>query len=759
MPKGNGKPQARLKSKTPAKTAPLVVGIGASAGGLQAFKAFFGHMPADSGMAFVLIQHLDPDHQSMLAELIGSHTDMTVKEAADGERAEANQVAIISPDATMTINRGRLHIKKPAPQRLHRRPIDTFFESLAADQGENAVCIILSGAGSDGTLGLRKIKEYGGFAMAQEGLDSQAVGGMPASAAATGLVDYTVPVEAMPDKLVAYRSHMRQVVTHKDADGNRRDAGEYLPPIVKLLHDRVGHDFSGYKEKTLIRRIQRRMQVLQIDAMPDYMERLRRDSGEVYLLFNDMLIGVTQFFRDPKAWERLEEKIIPKLFEQKSAASELRVWVAGCGTGEEVYSIAILLQEAMARFDVNPTVQVFGTDLDAHAIEVARVGYYPKALPGLTPERRKRYFTEDGESGDYRPNNATRQMCVFAVHSVIKDPPFSRLDLVSCRNLLIYLDNDLQDRVARKFHYALKPGGYLFLGASEGLSRNAALFETVDKKHRLFQRLESAYTVLPDVGEPEYMDASAKPAPTGPGAAPAGGDRIDRSVHRALARHAVPYVVVDARRNIVRFSGGAVGRYLEPSAGAASFELFGMLKKTLRPAVRAAVKNVAATGKASVQENLPVRLAGEARSLTLIVEPLEDTGNAPMLVAFQDTGAAPPAQARDEGGDTVTALEHELRVTKAQLNSAISELETANEEMRSANEEYQSVNEELQSSNEELETSKEEMQSVNEELQTVNTELTNKNEQLSKASSDWRNLLEATQIATLFLDSDLAIKS
>ncbi|MHB8816445.1 MAG: chemotaxis protein CheB, partial [Steroidobacteraceae bacterium] len=369
----------------------MVVGIGASAGGLNAFKTFFDNMPADSGMAFVLVQHLAPDHKSMLADLLGKMTSMAVIEAQDRMPVAKNKVYVIPPDATLTFQAGALRVARPAPPRERRRPIDTFFSSLAADQGENAVCIVLSGTGSDGTLGLKAIKEHGGFALAQAEFDSTAMSGMPDSAAATGLVDQVIPVEEMPARLLNYHHHLLTVAPRKDGDGTRRDTAEHLAKITAILRARVGHDFSKYKEKTLVRRIQRRMQVLQIDTVPAYIEHLRKEPHQVELLFRELLIGVTQFFRDPDAFAALETTIIPKLLESKGADDHVRIWVPGCATGEEVYSIAILVKEAMERRRQVPKVQIFGTDIDAEAVAVARQGRYRKTT-GVAIERLKRWF-------------------------------------------------------------------------------------------------------------------------------------------------------------------------------------------------------------------------------------------------------------------------------------------------------------------------------------------------------------------------------
>lgn len=737
---------------------PLVVGIGASAGGLEAFKTFFANMPADSGMAFVLVQHLAPDHKSMLTDLLGRTTPMKVVEAADGMSIAANQVFVIPPNATLTIEGGRLRVTKPAPPRESRRPIDTFFSSLADDQGENAVCIVLSGTGSDGALGLSVIKENGGFTMAQAEFDHSAMGGMPHSAVATGFVDDVLPAEDIPARLVSYLQHLRNVASRKQADGTRADAAEHLATIARLLRAQVGHDFSQYKEKTVTRRIQRRMQVLQIDTVPTYIDRLRDQPHELDMLFRELLIGVTQFFRDPQAFDALQSTVIPKLLANKGANDTIRLWVPGCATGEETYSIAILLKEAIDRIGVTSRAQIFGTDIDEKAVAHARAGRYEKTI-GVSPERIERWFAEDG--AEFCPVKEIREMCVFSVQSIIKDPPFSKLDLISCRNLLIYMDAALQDRVLRTFHYALKPDRFLFLGPSEGVTRQSKYFAGLDKKHRIFQRRDID-AVLPELP----LTSAASGTPSHREAAPtiaAGEDQIARKARHVMEKYSPVYLVIDGNCDILRFSGGEAGRYLEPSSGTASLNLFAILRKALRPVVRAAVRTAVATKEPVVQDDVAIRIDGSNHTVTVIVEPILGGAEAGFcVVAFRDAGMsghsidkAPPGDSDDTG---VQAVEHELRTVKTQLQSTIDELETANEEMKSAAEEYQSVNEELQSSNEELETSKEEMQSINEELQTVNAEMTTKNEALARVNSDIKNLLDSTEIATLFLDDELRIK-
>ena len=738
----------------------MIVGIGASAGGLEAFKSFFANTPPDTGMAFVLVQHLSPDHKSMLCELLGKETTMSVVEAADGAQVKANGVFVIPPDSTLTIEGGRLKVARPAPPRDRRRPIDTFFQSLAQDQGENAIAVILAGTGSDGSLGLATIKDHGGLTLAQAEFDSHAMAGMPQSATLTGQVDEVLAVEAMPARLIAYKRHLASVIARKDGNGVHQDAGSHLSTIMTALRSRTGHDFSEYKEKTLGRRLQRRMQVLHLDTPDDYIEHYRRRPEELDLLFRELLIGVTEFFRDPAAFDALASTVLKDLVAGKGADDDIRVWAPGCSTGQEAYTIAILLREAMNGQRARPKVQIFGTDIDDQAIAVARAGKYRRPVAGLSPERAERWFTEEG--GNLCVVSEIRDMCVFSTHSVIKNPPFSKLDLISCRNLLIYLDPDMQDRVIRTFHYALKPKGRLFLGSSESVTRATTLFGVEDKKHRIFERREVDRPTLPDLatgGRGLEKLPHHDPAPTRI------DDRLDKSTRRVTEKYNPPHVAIDGSDRIVRFSGPGMSQYVELSPGAPSYSLFEILRKALRPAVRELLREARASNGAVQHENLPFRLGGHARLITLTAEPLDGRGADAgfFVLVFQDVGAsasgAPTPQTDKESSDAFKALEQDLRTTRAQLQSTIDELETANEELKSSNEEYQSVNEELQSSNEEMETSKEEMQSINEEIQTINAEMNSKNEQLTHLNSDLKNLLESTEIATLFLDGDLRVKS
>ena len=503
----------------------LVVGIGASAGGLAAFTTFLANTPADTGMAFVLVQHLDPHHKSLLVELLGARSAIPVLEAEDGVAVRENCVFVIPPDATLTIKDGILRLVTPAPPREQRRPIDTFFAALAEDCGDRAVAIVLSGVGSDGAQGVRMIKERGGLTLAQAEFDHVAQGGMPRSAADTGMVDHVVPVEDMPGLLIDYQQHLGAVAERKDGNGTRTDARPHLAAITGLLRAGIDHDFSGYKENTLIRRIQRRMQVLHIDDVLSYVERLKADRGELEALFHELLIGVTQFFRDPDAFEALKSTALAALASSKAAGEPIRIWVPGCATGEEVYSIAILLSECMAEGhrSLSNDIKIFGTDIDGNAIAIARGGRYRQPVAGVSPERLERWFVKDGDH--YRLRREIRELCAFSVHSIVKDPPFSRLDLISCRNVLIYLDTELQDRVMQTFHYALKPGGFLFLGTSESITRSAKHFAIVDEKQRIFARRDTGELLLP-VSRPS---AAALPPMPLPRPTRVDEDRIDRS--------------------------------------------------------------------------------------------------------------------------------------------------------------------------------------------------------------------------------------
>ena len=737
-----------------------VVAIGASAGGIEAFRTFFLRMPADSGLAFVVVLHLSAERRSMLTEIIARWTSMAVSEASHDVLVEPNQVYVIPPGHIATIKGGRLQLRPLAPHVLREAtPIDEFFDSLAQDCGGDAIGIVLSGTGHDGALGLKAIKACGGLTMAQ-GTDGSAPqhGGMPASAIATGAVDVIASVEDMP-ALLPMTQRVEQEIERTELPAGEVDRARMR--ICGALRNQLGHDFSQYKDKTFLRRVQRRMQVVGLASIGRYAERVEQDRQEATLLFRDLLIGVTTFFRDAAAFEAVERVVVPRLFDGKSATDTVRVWVPGCATGEEAYSIAMLLRERLDSLPVTPRVQVFATDIDDAAIGTARTGRYPATLlSGLSAERRERFFT--GTAKSFVVKKELRDLCTFSTHSLVRDPPFSRMDLISCRNLLIYMDADLQSAVIPSFHYSLRSGGVLLLGNSENVMRHENLFAPLEREHRIFVRRQVA-------SPPLRMPPRFAPSRPANGSAAKDGDgqenRTDwqRSLavasSRVLERYASPFVVVAEDGTVVHYSS-RVGQVLQPALGAPSRSLFDMIRSGLRHKTRAALRAAAESGRTVVQE-APADNERHA-AMTVVVEPLPGhEPDRPFMIVFKDGGLrGEEAPAGPVAGQTVVAeMERESRDVRERLQSLEAEHETALEELRSSNEELHSVNEELQSSNEELETSKEEIQSVNEELQTVNAQLSTKVDELDRANSDLRNLFESTQVATVFLDQNLVIRA
>jgi two-component system CheB/CheR fusion protein len=731
-----------------------IVGIGASAGGIDALSRLFPKVDPDCGLAFIVVLHLDPAHKSMLAEIVARSTILPVAQIENEATVEPNHIYVIPPNSGLTIRNGRLLLAPLAALRGPRNVIDEFFTSLARDQGENAACVVLSGTGSDGTVGLRAIKEHGGLALAQSEAEYD---GMMRNAVATGLVDFILRAEEIPPKLADYFGRV-DGKRQGDADA---DPVDFVAPIAVLLRAQTGHDFTNYRERTIARRIQRRMHVLQIDRISDFLERLRKDSREVNLLFHDLLIGVTNFFRDPEAFAALETRVIPRLFDGKAEEDTVRAWVPGCATGEETYSIAILLREYASTSKDPPKLQVFASDIDEHALDVARLGRYPAAISkDITPQRLERYFLR--EDGTYRISADLREICLFSSHDLLRDAPFSRLDLISCRNLLIYLNGDLQDRVIPLFHYALNRNGYLFLGQSENVTRHPRLFAVVDQTHRIFRS-----RALVERSLPQFPLTSPGTSRRLPNRAPALEPSLQVFAERQLlSRFAPAYCVVNADGDLLQ-SSGRTGKYLELPAGVPDTNLFTMARPGLRLELRTLLQRAFATGQTVMRPKLSIGSNGGQQEIDLYVQPLRfgPPSEALYMVVFQDLGPiipvpdleAAPAEEESEGSQ-ISQLELELHASKERLQTITEELESSNEELRSSNEELQSMNEELQSTNEELETSKEELQSINEELQTVNAELNARVAELSRANNDMSNLLESTQIATVFLDRTLVVK-
>ncbi len=774
-----------------------IVGIGASAGGLAAFEAFFSGMPAlgDPGMAFVLVQHLAPDHKSILTELIRRYTRMQVFEVEDGMVVRPNCAYIIPPNRDMAFLGGALQLLEPSAPRGQRLPIDFFFRSLAQDQHERAIGIVLSGTGSDGTLGVRAIKGEGGMVIAQNPASTEH-DGMPRSAIATGLVDFELPPAEMPAQLITYAG--RAFGHPSTATAPTPKAENALKKIFVLLRSQVGHDFSQYKPSTIQRRIERRMAVHQIETLDSYIKFLQATPAETEALFRDLLIGVTSFFRDPEAFRALEEQVIPKLFADRPAGATIRVWVPGCSSGEEAYSLAILLQERPEVQKQRFNLQVFATDIDSQAVATARAGLYPASIGAdLTEERLARFFVPEsvGAGGDplaFRIHKNLRDLLVFSEQDVIKDPPFSKLDLVSCRNLLIYMGGELQKKLIPLFHYALNPGGFLFLGTSETVGEHADLFAVQDRKAKLYQRKEDFHGrqraalgwFLPPLTGP-MEEAPARPAAR---AALPGKLSLRELTETALLQEVAPGgALVNAGGDIL-YLHGRTGLYLEPTPGEVGIaNILKMAREGLRRDLATSLHKTAATGEAVRCFGLRVKTNGDFSRVNLTVRPVSPNLVAPVLgkpaattetplflVILQEAPEAAavlghpyPVGSDPYGGHAeagavdvdarIAALKQELRAKEEYLQTANEELETSNEELKSSNEEMQSVNEELQSTNEELETSKEELQSVNEELATVNAELQTKVADLSRANNDMNNLLAGTGIATVFVDHQLRI--
>jgi len=767
-----------------------IVGVGASAGGLAAFEAFFSGMPADTepGMAFVLVQHLAPDHKSILTDLIRRYTRMQVFEAVDGMKVQINCAYIIPPNRDMAFLNGALQLLEPSAPRGMRLPIDFLFRSLAIDQRERAIAVVLSGTGSDGTLGIRAVKGEGGLVIVQTP-ESAEYNGMPASAISTGLADYTLPPAGMAERLISY-------VTTAFGNPLRPDvltvkAGNALKKIFFILRAGTGHDFSHYKPSTIHRRIERRMAVHQIGNFEGYVKYLQQSPDEIHALFQDMLIGVTNFFRDPEVFKSLEDNVIPSIFAGNHADAAIRIWVPGCSTGEEAYSLAILLTERMEALKMSFKLQVFATDIDSRALTAARAGVFPASIAAdLTPERLSHFFAAEPGSADgnpvfFRIHKRIRDILIFSEQNVIKDPPFSKLDLISCRNLLIYLDGELHKSIIPLFHYALNPGGFLVLGTSETAGEHHDLFSPLDRKAKLYQRKESLLTfrhagpgrLLPplpviDAALPRIRPVSAIPVKS----------PLREMTEQALLQEVVHAgVLVNAQGDIL-YLHGRTGMYLEPAPGEnSSGNILKMTREGLRRDLTTALHKAAGINETIRRTGLRVKTNGDFTTVDLIVRPLtSETAHTddvrstaqstpPLyLVILEPVPDADipnrlsasrgrdnrPARAVDRR-DTdirITKLRQELRDKEEYLQAANEELETSNEELKSSNEEMQSVNEELQSTNEELETSKEELQSVNEELATVNTELQTKVADLTRVNNDMNNLLAGTGIATIFVD-------
>ena len=734
-----------------------IVGIGASAGGLDAFKAFLAALPPDTGMAFVLIQHLDPLHASLMAGLLSSHTTMPVTPAAEGIAIEPNHIYLIPPGVSLAVAKGKLHLSKPAERHGARMAFDFFLQSLAEDCGERAICVVLSGTGTDGTEGLKAVKTRGGFVIVQDPSEA-AFDGMPKSAIQTGEADLTLPVAGIPGALITQASAIGVRSSGVKSAANAELEG-WFPEILNLVRRKTHQDFSLYKTGTLGRRIERRMAMAGIADAAHYVERLQSDAAELDSLGHDLLINVTEFFRDAAAFEALAASVIPDMVAHQPLDRPLRIWVPGCSTGEEVYSLTILFQEAVEASKRNIKLQVFASDVDAHSVAFARAGLYvPETSAQVSEKRLARFFLKEVDG--YRVVRDLREAVVFTVQDLLADPPFSRVDLISCRNVLIYLQPSAQDQILSLFHFALRGGGVLFLGRSETAGRFQTHFEPIDKKQRIYRHLAAG-----QAGEGSFR---ARGEAIGR-LAPAIGQALKRKVPQVnledlaskllLQAFAPPSVLIDKKYETL-FYTGAIDRYLQVAPGEANRNILVMAREGLRPKLRAALEGARETGEACWKTGGQVRREGKNFGVKIGVQPA--SANDMFLVSFIEEGE-PAARASEaiapaEDSSRIVQLEQELDATRKELNAVIRDLEASNEDLRAVNDEALSINEEFQSTNEELETSKEELQALNEELTALNAQLQETLEQQRATSADLENILKSSDVATLFLDSALKIR-
>jgi len=736
-----------------------IVGIGASAGGLKAVEDFLSNIPDACGLAFVLIMHLSPDHKSNLAEIVQHKTSMNTTQVMKNVDVLPNNIYIIPPNKILSLKNGKLISSKSIREYGHQSTIDFFLESLAVDQKSNAIGIILSGTGTDGTKGLRKIKELNGLTMVQDPEDAE-YEGMPQSAISTGIIDYVLPAPQLATQLVTFNQQGLKISLPLEQEQMPADETKILHDLFSIIYKVTGHNFSHYKRSTVLRRITRRMQMNQIDSLQQYLGLLKNRKAEVNALFSDLLIRVTNFFRDPEAFQELNKEIIPQLFANRNGNELIRVWVAGCATGEEAYSIAILLDEYRSTLNNAPDFQIFASDIDENAINLARSGLYPESITSdISAKHLKRYFTQ--ETNGYRIKTDLRERVLFAVHNLLKDPPFSNLDLISCRNLLIYLDRKMQELVFNLFHFAINPDGYLFLGLSETSDVANNLFQAINKKLSLYQRnsINLRFTKFTKLS---FNDTSNS-KPGIPGFNKSKGINVKELHQKDLIRqYAPPSIIVYEDFEIVHLINNA-GHFLRFKEGEPTNNIIELVDNTLRLDLRRALYQVFKEETDRVEKNVSLKVNGDYKVYNIIIQPFpQSKGYARIdFVEIKDIETPPKKETKLDGKGyepVIEQLEEELERTKQQLQITIRDYETSNEELRASNEEFQSMNEELQSSTEELETSKEELQSMNEELTTVNQELKSKIEELSRVNSDLLNLMDATDIGTIFLDRNYRVK-
>ncbi len=750
------KPAAKVASK--ASAAFPIVGIGASAGGLEALEQFLARVPPVSGMAFVIVQHLDPTRKGIMPELLQRATGMKVIQVKNRTPVREDCVYVIPPNKDMSILHGVLHLLAPASPRGLRLPIDVFLRSLALDQQERSVGVILSGMGSDGTLGLRAIKEKAGVVLVQEPATAK-FDSMPRSAIDAGLADIVAPAGELPGKILAYLQRKPLIARTELVMEDKTQSA--LEKVIVLLRDHTGNDFSLYKRNTLYRRIERRMGIHQITKMAGYVRYLQENSQELDLLFKELLIGVTNFFRDSAVWEELRTQVIPALLTSRSPGHALRAWVPGCSTGEEAYTLAMVFREAVEALKPKASfvLQIFATDLDRDAIDKARHGVFPPNITAdVSPERLKRFFTK--EDHGYRVRREIREMVIFAPQNIIMDPPFTKLDLLSCRNLLIYLTAEVQKKLMPLFHYSLTPGGLLLLGSAETVGSSTDLFASVSAKARIFKRTETVQRPV----QVEFPASFKVGKPFGPESAQPAKPSVSLQslADQLILRSYAPPTVLTNDKGDIFYISGRTGKYLEPAAGKANWNLFAMAREGLRYELATAFPKALKQKESVLLHALKVGTDGGTQCVDVSVQRLDEPGplHGLVIILFTDVAMAADTHSSKTPAQNarLTASERELQRVRAEARITHEEMQTSQEEIRSANEELQSTNEELQSTNEELTTSKEEMQSLNEELQTVNAELQAKLQELSSSSNDMKNLLDSTDIAMLFLDRHLNVR-
>lgn len=742
----------------------FVVGIGASAGGLEAFKQFFPHIPPDNSMAFVIIQHMSPDYKSMLTDILKQYTKMQVFQIEDGMKVEPNCIFIKPPDKDIVISHTTLYLIKPGELQEMKHPIDFFLKSLAEDQADKAIGIILSGSGTDGTLGLKAIKDAGGLTIVQDKQSAQ-FSGMPASAITSGYVDYILPVAKIPYELIRYVKYTCMRHIEKTENHLVPKNSPYLQKIFSILQSETGHSFSHYKHATICRRIEKRMAINQFERLADYLFYLQQHPNEAQALFKELLIGVTKFFRDGNVYDAIAKKVIPCLLGNKPAESPVRIWVVGCSTGEEAYSYVMLLVEYMNMIHQHFKIQIFATDIDNDALNFARIAAYPESIATDVSEERLKYFF-DKKDRVYIFKKHFREMVIFANHNLIKDPPFSRLDMVSCRNLFIYLDPLLQKKILPLFHYTLNPNGFLILGISENIGEFTNLFSVIDMKCNIFRQNSSSSTPAKNFTANSLIPFSLEVQKNDEPKDTQGISVSDMIKKILLENYTPPCVVINEKYNIMYFQG-KTKMYLEPPVGEPSLNITKMIRKDLHVELMTAIHKATKTKKTVTQRDIQIKDHGNVRFVNVEVMPLLEPKSFEGLTLILFDDVTPPTYLTDNlkrhqqaisENQHIRKLKYELSSAKQSLQDTVEELEIYVDKYRVAHEMVETMNEELQSTREELETSKEELQSINEEIITVNSELQNKIEELSKANNDINNMLSTTEIGFIFLDKNLLIK-